>query len=213
LVASVHSVAGFAQDQHSLAREDLRTLLGYMTTYFPFRPNTNTNRDIKVHSIVLWFGLCLLTNVSSSKVEQSIQDLNLIYCELTSLLVLVSHTRSNNSRTNRGQSRQTQNATQASEGVLLLQAERVSQYVIQLLRGEALSGSQIGRLLTPTAYIALLPTIWSLLNQPSPNEHRIRSNVLLAILEHATKTSSNSPVKKLGIEFVARLVIVSLLFL
>jgi hypothetical protein len=43
----------FWQGQHSLARENLRTLLGYMTTYFPFRPNTTTNRDMKVCPIVL----------------------------------------------------------------------------------------------------------------------------------------------------------------
>jgi hypothetical protein len=46
----------FWQGQHSLAREDLRTLLVYMTTYFPFRPNTITNRDMKVCPIVLGCG-------------------------------------------------------------------------------------------------------------------------------------------------------------
>jgi pre-rRNA-processing protein IPI1 len=143
------------------------------------------------------------------KVEQSFQDLNLIYCQLTSLLVLASDSRStNNSRASRGKYRQTAIA-QASKGVLSLQAERVSEYVIQLLRGEVLLGSQVGRPLTPAAYTALLPTIWSLLNQPLPNERQISSAVLQATLEHATKTSSNSAVKKLGIEFVARLVLVS----
>jgi len=143
----------------------------------------------------------------SFKVEQSFQDLNLIYCELTSLLALTSYPRTtNNPRANRGKSRQSQIATQASEGVLSL---RVREYVIQLLRGETLSGSQIGRTLTPTSYSALLPTIWSLLNQPSATEHSISSDVLRATLEHATKTSSNSAVKKLGIEFVARLALVS----
>ena len=140
------------------------------------------------------------------KVEQSFQDLNLIYCELTSLLVLAS---TKNSRTSRGKSRQTQVAFQASEAVLSLQAERVSEYVIQLLRGEASSRSQLGRPLTPMAYTALLPTVWSLLNQPSPNERQISSVVLQTMLEHAINTSSNSAVKKLGIEFVARLVLVS----
>lgn len=60
------------------------------------------------------------------------------------------------------------------------------------------------------AYMALLPTIWSLLNQPSPNARQISSNVLRAMLEHATKTSSKSAVKKPTLEFVARLVLVSL---
>jgi pre-rRNA-processing protein IPI1 len=151
----------------------------------------------------------LLTSISF-KVEQSFQDLNLIYCELTSLLALASSTRTTtNSPTNPGKSRQA-HTTRDSEGILPLQTERVSEYVIQLLRGEALSGSQVGRLLTPAGYTALLPTIWSLLNQPLVDKHPTYSNVLQAMLEHATKTSSNSVVKKLGIEFVARLVLVSL---
>jgi pre-rRNA-processing protein IPI1 len=37
-----------SQNQCTLAREDLRTILGYMMTYFPFRPNTHPNRDMKV---------------------------------------------------------------------------------------------------------------------------------------------------------------------
>jgi pre-rRNA-processing protein IPI1 len=159
----------------------------------------------------LFSGVSLLTSVSFLKVEQSFEDLNLIYCELTSLLALASYTRiTNNSRTNRAKSRQAQTTIHDSEGILSLQTERVSEYVIQLLRGEALSGSQVGRLLTPAGYTALLPTIWSLLNQLLANEHPTSSDVLQAMLEHATKTSSNSVVKKLGIEFVARLALVSL---
>jgi pre-rRNA-processing protein IPI1 len=92
---------------------------------------------------------------------------------------------------------------------LALQAEKVGKYVIQLLRGEASAGSQVGRPLTPAAYTALLPTIWSFINQPSPNQHQISSSVLQATLEHATKTSSKSATKKLGIEFVGRLILVS----
>jgi pre-rRNA-processing protein IPI1 len=142
------------------------------------------------------------------KIEQSFQDLNLIYCELTSLLVLASYTRSSNKSP--ATRRKPLQITQTSEGVLSLQAGRVSEYVIQLLRGEASSGSQLGRSLAPAAYTALLPTIWWLLNQPSTNQHQISGGVLQSLLEHATNTSSNSAVKKLGIEFIARLILVSL---
>lgn len=188
--------------QYDTAREALKTLLGYMTTYFPFRPTTVTNRDIKVSLIPPIWSTCLLTVLPGLKVEQSIQDLNLIYCELTSLLVLASYARpSNNPHARRETSRQTQTHLQASEEVLSIQAERVSEYVIQLLRGEASTSSPLGRPLTSSAYTALLPTIWSLLNRRS-------SGVLRAMLEHATKTSSKSAVKKSTIEFVARLVLV-----
>ena len=152
-----------------------------------------------------------MTYLLSLKVEQSFQDLNLIYCELTSLLALASDSQlTNNLRTGQEKSRQNSVPTQGSEGILSLQAERVSKYVVQLLQGEVQSGSQVGRPLTPVAYTGLLPTIWSLLNRPSLNEHQIASSVLRATLEHATKTSSNSAVKKLAIEFVARLILVSL---
>ena len=145
------------------------------------------------------------------KIEQSFQDLNLIYCELTSLLVLASDSHpTNGSHTSRGKCRQAASAAQAYEGVLSLQVDRVSEYVIQLLRGETLSALQLGRSLTPASYTKLLPTIWLLLNQPVSNEHQISNAVLQATLEHASKTSSNSAVKKRGIEFVARLVLVSL---
>lgn len=137
------------------------------------------------------------------------QELNLIYCELTSLLVLASRS-SNNIRAHRVKSRQVQATSLASERVLSIQAERVCEYVIQLLRGEPSSSSQIGRPLTSEAYNALLPTLWSLLNQPSINQHRISNSVLQATLDHATKSSSKSAVKKCTIEFVARLVTVRL---
>lgn len=89
-----------------------------------------------------------------------------------------------------------------------IQAERVSEYVVKLLRGEPSSGMQLGRPLTPEAYIALLPSIWSLLNQPSLNEKEMSAEVLQATLEHATKASPKSAVKKAAIEFVARLALV-----
>jgi pre-rRNA-processing protein IPI1 len=152
-----------------------------------------------------------LTHLLSLKVEQSFQDLNLIYCELTSLLVFASDNRlANNSCTGQEKSRQNSVSTQTSEGILSLQAERVSKYIVQLLQGEVQSGSQVGRPLTPVAYTGLLPTIWSLLNRPSLNEHQIASSVFRATLEHAIKASSVSAVKKLAIEFVARLILVSL---
>lgn len=200
----IKSLFQIPQDHHDLPCENLKILLGYMATYFPFRPDIVTNRDIKVCSNALEFALIKI-RFFFVKVEQFFRDLNLIYCELTSLLLLASYTRSaNSSRTSRGKS---QLATQASEGSL--QAQRVSEYVIQLLRGEPSSGSQLGRSLTPQAYTTLLPTIWALLHQSSPNKQQESSTVLQAVLEHATDTSSNSAVKKLEIEFVARLVLVS----
>lgn len=157
-----------------------------MTTYFPFRPSTASNRDIKV--------------------EQSFQELNIIYCELISLLVLISHNRPVGK--SRGKARAA--TTHKSDGTLSIQARRVSDYVIELLRGDPAAGSsQLGQPLSSDAYSALLPTIWSLLNQGSPNDFSTSDGIFLATLNHAIKTSSKSAVKSSTVEFIARIALVS----
>jgi len=150
-------------------------------------------------------------------VEHAFQDLNVIYCELTALLVLVSSRRQlgDNSRKARLQSSRTLTSSQAKHGgKLTIQAGIVRTYVIGLLLGEDHSGAQISRPLTPGMYIALLPTIWALLNQPKDNHMLAQDGdnsrtVLSAVLDHAIGTISNSAVKALTVEFVARILLVS----
>jgi pre-rRNA-processing protein IPI1 len=80
-------------------------------------------------------------------------------------------------------------------------ARRVSDYVIQLLRGESAS---VSRPLAPAAYVALLPTIWALLS----TSQGMASPVLEAVVEHAVHVSSKSALKRWTVEFMARLVLV-----
>ena len=81
------------------------------------------------------------------------------------------------------------------------QAEMVREYVVQCLQGTTVPGSHsvlspLGQVLTPQAFIALLPTLWWLLNTP---ERRVHSTeVIQAILRHAVKSGSTSGVKKGG---------------
>lgn len=103
---------------------------------------------------------------------------------------------------------------------LALQLSHVSNYVVHLLSGEPSSSqpNALGRHISTQAYIALMPTIWSLVNNPSngltvpdgidDGGDDIRS-VLAAVLAHATKCSSTSAVKRPAVEFVSRLVLVS----
>ncbi|KAF8216124.1 hypothetical protein K438DRAFT_1800104 [Mycena galopus ATCC 62051] len=163
-------------DQRSTACADLKSILGYMAPYFPFK--LNGSREIKA--------------------EQIFQALNLIFCELTSLLVLTSE--------NSPPRREKQPAQ--SKNSLQLQTERVSEHVIQLLKGESLSSSQLGRPLTSATYTALLPTIWALVNA-GPNLHTASSEVLRVTIEHASKVSSKSALKQVTIEFVARVVLLA----
>ena len=86
----------------------------------------------------------------------------------------------------------------------------MSTYVVQLLRGEATSGpahASIARPISAAAYTSLLPTVWSLVCSDAKNEDG--TSVFSALVEHATKTSSTSAVKKPAVDFLARLMLVS----
>jgi pre-rRNA-processing protein IPI1 len=187
LYSSILQKTGHGSDL-STSCEELKTLLGYLTGYFPFNP---AHREVKV--------------------EQAFQDLNVIYCELTSLLVLVS-SQSSIGNIRRGNPRlrpQRQKAPSASlrgDAKLIVQAGLVSSYVIRLLRGEGELGVQLPRPVSPMVYTALLPTIWALLNQVAgPGDGP--SSVLSATLDHALRTTTNSAAKRLTVEFVARLLL------
>ncbi|KAF9229363.1 hypothetical protein BS17DRAFT_688726 [Gyrodon lividus] len=169
--------------------EELKTLLGYLAGYFPFRP---AHRE---HSLF--------------QVEQAFQDLNVIYCELTSLLVLVSsqsgtgNVQSGNSRF-RPPREKACSIFRKGDAKLDVQADLVRSHVIRLLRGEGELGAQLPRSISPTVYTALLPTIWALLNQVTGLGRQL---VLSATLDHALRTATNSAVKRLTVEFVARLLL------
>ena len=82
----------------------------------------------------------------------------------------------------------------------------------------------MGYSLTPTAYIALLPTVWSLLNRrtlsppvsalagrvKAPAVSSGAKQVLEAVIDHFQKASAGSAVKRLGLEFIGRVCMVSL---
>ena len=87
----------------------------------------------------------------------------------------------------------------------------MSDYVVQLLRGEASTGNALARPVTPAAYSALLPTIWSLLNNEAGDSANAGA-VLRVVVEHAMKAGSTSLVKRCTIDFLGRLALVSTLF-
>lgn len=151
--------------------------------------------------------------------EHAFQDLNVIYCELTALLVLASSRRQLGNISHKAQiqtSRSSAYSSQAKhEGQLTLQAGLVRTYVISLLLGEDNSTAQISRPLIAPMYAALLPTIWALLSQPKEKHASAQGansrTVLSTVLDHAIGTTSNSAVKALTIEFIARILLVRLL--
>lgn len=88
--------------------------------------------------------------------------------------------------------------------------QRVSDYTVQLLRGEAPDrpdGQSLGpKPITSATYTSLLPTVWALISSPGAD---FAENVAQACVEHGTKASSLSAVKRHAIDFIGRLLLVS----
>jgi hypothetical protein len=144
------------------------------------------------------------------QVEKAFQRLNIIFCELSSLLALAtSSTPDGPQRAAGGKVRRTSTSNPAPKSALSIQIKLVCQYAVRLLDGEAVT-SQLGRTLTPQAYIALLSTIWSLLNT---SVHGSSSPTLQAVLEHGIGTSSSAALKLPTIEFLGRIALVRVLII
>ncbi|KAK0208276.1 hypothetical protein DFS33DRAFT_1379816 [Desarmillaria ectypa] len=181
VVDSVRSIYGglsyIQGTKNSLLVENLTSILGYMTPFFPFRPGGK--RDIKI--------------------EQAFQDLNLVYCELTSLLVLTSRDAGSPLRSRQQRPSKTDNSK------LSIQNDIVCDYVLRELSGGNEAPNQVPRSLTSAAYTSLTPTIWSLINTPSQSSN----GVFGAVLEHGTIVSAKSALKKPTVDFISRLILMN----
>ena len=154
--------------------------------------------------------------------------MNLIYCELFSLQSLIYASGSDRQEEPRGgplakrrklnhPNSKANNAGSGKKGAAAAkQIDRVRDYVIKSLRGIVSQGSStassypLGQSLTAQTYIALLPTIFWLLECRNDEEDSSPSSeVLMAVIEHAKKAGSLSGVKLPATEFVSRLILVS----
>ncbi len=187
-----------AGTSHESAEADLQNILSYLSPYFPFTitgPST-MRRDMKT--------------------EQAFQDLNLIFCELSSFLLLASQRHPSHKPMAQGKTLQSGKSKRAGvtaasmSAVQTRQIERVSAYIAQLLQGQPSAGvqSSLLRQVTPQAYSAVLPTIWCLLNGQTPDLAGSSELLFAVVLEHATRASSASVVKRLTVDFIGRLVLV-----
>lgn len=135
-------------------------------------------------------------NSKNTKTTQLLQDLNLVYCELVSFLVLSS---------------------KKPDTKLLIQLERVASYISQLLtvESDAITLNPSMPALRPDSYVAMLPTIWSLLGRrhhttdlDQPTTHNWSDQIMNAFIDHLDHVRSNSEVKALGISFLGRIIII-----
>ncbi|EPQ60740.1 hypothetical protein GLOTRDRAFT_31411 [Gloeophyllum trabeum ATCC 11539] len=174
--------------------EDLQQILGYLAPYFPFKQQDALSKP-------------------SIKVEQAFQELNLVFSEMTAMLIRLRQSPAERTQPRKAieesqrRSSKRRGGQNGLTGSSLLVAQ-VCEYVTQLLRGESLSPNSLGRPLTPEMYTKLLPTIWSLLNSTDNGEDFSGSRsraILLATLDHALKPGGAT--RRLTVEFVGRLLL------
>lgn len=168
-----------------------------MAVYFPFTTNGG-KRDIKVRMVGV---VCGLTD-PPVKIEQTVQRLNLTFCELTSLLTLhqaetlpPNHPRKSKEK--------------AIQSVISLPLDRVSGYVSLLLEGEANPTDGFSRPLSVAAYSALLPTLWSLVNNVGwSSGGSVGEEMVKTVVDHAMRIRATGASKRATVEFVGKLMLV-----
>ncbi|KAM6498183.1 hypothetical protein JOM56_006131 [Amanita muscaria] len=122
---------------------------------------------------------------SGIKVEQAFQELNVIFCQLVALQKFTTENKTSEIAKDKQKSK-------GSDWWVSL----VSSHIIGLLRGESVS-TEVGRSLTASAYVSLVPAIWFLAEQ--------RCEIIEALIDHGIKTPSKSATKQPSIGFISRL--------
>ncbi|KAN0123950.1 hypothetical protein V8E52_002440 [Russula decolorans] len=157
--------------------DNLQVILGRMAPYFPFLLSPLARRDIQI--------------------EQALQNLNIVFCELTSLLILAYTTRHTSSSTSK-----------SDDNPIPIQISQVKDYVARLLSGVSISSHTVARSVTAQDYVALLPTVWMLLNS-NLEHHDVNggAGTLGALLDHGLQVSSAAAAKRPTVDFLARLIL------
>lgn len=91
------------------------------------------------------------------------------------------------------------------------QISRVKAFVACLLRGNSMSPNTVGRQITAHEYIALLPTLWMLLNSDLDCADADEDiDMICVLLDHARQVSSAAAAKRPTVDFLVRLILVGL---
>ncbi|GAA5837562.1 hypothetical protein JCM11251_002014 [Rhodosporidiobolus azoricus] len=131
------------------ARKALLALLSHAAPYFPFGSDTLPSDAGK----------------RSGQEEERFLRLNLVFAELSSLLVLSDGEEEGKGKEKekKGKGKREREKKERVEEVVV---ERVQEWVVAALKGELTTPSHpLGLPLSPSAFSALEPTLWSLLNQ------------------------------------------------
>ena len=170
-----------------------------MAPYFPFLSSPLVKRDVQVCHI------CVVPHLfvypAPNQIEQALQDLNIVFCELTSLMVLACSTLPVTPL----------NIKKRDSMSIQTQISQVKDFVASLLLGVSTSPNTVGRQITAQEYMALLPTLWMLLNgNLGCGGVGGDIDILCVLLDHARKVSSTAAVKRPTVDFIVRLILVGL---
>lgn len=147
------------------------------------------------------------------QLEQSYEEFNILFCELSSLAVNASRDSASSSLQRRKvRPSKARARSPGPAGKAIIQTRQVMEYITRRLRSEPSSSTYIGAPISAAAYRALLPTVWALINSTNgalSEDLQEPDSVMHAILDHATQISSKSACKRSTIEFVGSLALVS----
>ncbi|KAH9470364.1 hypothetical protein MJO28_017589 [Puccinia striiformis f. sp. tritici] len=128
-----------------------------------------------------------------TELRHLLQNLNLMYCDLVSLLALVKPDCSN---------------------TVTIQLNQVGSYITRLLENKVISTNSNTGAMQPEAYRGIFPIVWSLLKHDLIQRENSKaeraswaSRVVGAFIDHLNDLSPNSELKYLGVNFLARLCI------
>ena len=134
-----------------------------------------------------------------NQIEQALQHLNIVFCELTSLLILAYTTQHTSPSTSK----------RCDGNTIPIQISQVKDYVAHLLSGVSISPHTVARPISAQDYVTLLPTVWTLLNSNLEN-HGVDegAGIFSALLDHGLRVSSAAATKRPTVDFFVRLILV-----
>jgi len=167
----------------------LEKLVGHMGAYFPFGSDELGRK----------------TNGADGK----LQNLNIAYCELVSLLFLTAQTSdAPSSKRSSHSNAKSELRAAASSGRLSAQLSHVKRYIAGLMANSKTAVLPLsGPTLNPHTYIELLPSIWSLLLASSAVREEAEEPILHTLVRHFISLSATSGVKKVAFEFISETVV------
>ncbi|BGP15502.1 rRNA processing protein [Rhodosporidiobolus nylandii] len=171
------------------ARKALLALLTHAAPYFPFGSDALPSE----------------TSRRSGGEEERFLALNLRFAELSSLLVLSEEDDLAARKALKGKGKKGEREREKKERVEEVVLSRVQEWVVSALSGSLTTPLHpLGLPLAPTAFSALEPTLWSLLNQPD----RVRATeVWDATLGMFVRGSGGAETRRRTWEFCARVIL------